>query len=48
MKADVSQQVGALISVNTTSKKVKYGTGVLISPNLVLTAAHNVFDMKAR
>lgn len=48
MQKDFHQQIGALISVSPTTKKVKYGTGVLISPDLVLTVAHNIFDMGTR
>jgi len=48
MKKNMSQQIGALISINKKTKKVQYGTGALISPNLVLTSALNIFDMKAR
>ena len=48
MNNDICQQIGALISTCKNNQKINYGTGVLISPDLVLTVAHNILDMKTR
>lgn len=38
----IHKLIGLLICRTTSTSKAIYGTGVLISPNLVLTSAHNV------
>ncbi len=35
--------LGALMATASNNKNI-VGTGILISPNLVLTAAHNIYD----
>ena len=39
---------GALISTETSSGKSRKGSGILISPNMVLTVAHNLYDVDSR
>ena len=48
MQLPVHKFIGALVMTNTKTDRTVYGTGVLISPNIVLTAAHNIFDTEAR
>lgn len=37
------QSIGALTSLNSM-KQACVGSGVLVSPNLILTSAHNIYD----
>ena len=41
------RSIGALIFLNTDGQ-MGFGSAVLISENLVLTAAHNVFNRKLK
>jgi V8-like Glu-specific endopeptidase len=43
MKQKLHRSIGAL-SFLTPNKRVAAGSGVLISRNLILTAAHNLYD----
>ena len=43
MQQRLNKHIGALISTDSQGL-LRQGTAVLISPNLVLTSAHNVFD----
>ena len=43
MKTPLHKNIGAL-KIKSYKKGRIMGTGVLISPNLVLTSAHNVYD----
>jgi V8-like Glu-specific endopeptidase len=43
LKTVMHRSIGALIFYNSR-QQLCVGSGVAISPNLVLTAAHNVYD----
>ena len=45
LKQLLHRSIGAMTFLNR-HKKLTVGNGTLISPDLVLTAAHNVFDRK--
>jgi hypothetical protein len=38
---------GKLTFIHPNSKAIRYGTGILISDNLVVTPAHNIYDRQA-
>ena len=42
----IHKNIGALLFKNRVNKDVGKGTAVLISPNLVLTGAQNVWNSK--
>ena len=44
MKNDPHSLVGAILAKTTDQSSIIYGTGMLISPDLVLTCAHNIFN----
>ncbi len=45
LKQLLHRSIGAVSCLNS-EKELYYGSGVLISKNLVLTCAHNLFDRK--
>jgi hypothetical protein len=48
MDLDRHRHIGALFFSSKGADKPKRGTGILISPNLVLTAASNIYDCEGK
>ena len=46
MSNPMNNNIGSIIYKTTHDHRKGFGTGILISSNLVLTCAHNVYDKK--
>ena len=47
MTKQLHKHIGALTWSDNRVNKLGKGTGILISVNLVLTCAHNIYDLKS-
>jgi hypothetical protein len=39
--------LGKVIFVNPISQAIRYGSGLLVNENMVITSAHNIYDRQS-